>query len=72
MTSDNAAKFNDMLVDLATNKPGSQREGQWTFNCVHSHFPDAANKFRATQHDPFHDDDKADEFIALIWKELEG
>lgn len=46
------------------------RYGQTVFNTMQILHPGAADKFRGTSIDPFHNDDNVDEFIEKCFDEL--
>jgi len=59
-------QFADYINCFSGERPKEQRLGQWAFNILYEMYPDIANTLRATNCDPFFNDDK----IPFFLKEL--
>lgn len=46
------------------------RRGQAAFNLMHQHYPEVANKYAATEQDPFYHDERTDEFVRLCFEDI--
>lgn len=58
--------FESWLTIATSNKPSDLRYGQWLFNTLTEIRPDLTAQVRATENDPFYNDDRVPAFLAWV------
>lgn len=68
MTANPNAPFTEYIAHIGTIawRTPDLRNGQRAFNVLHAMRPDLSEQIRATDLDPFHDDDRLEAFYAWV------